>query len=111
MLNQASNAVTTEACFGCGELGHTVKGGNCPPLEEAIKAGLCHRNIEGKIVLSTGAFCPRNIPGAMLVDCIEEWHCYNPNQIVKGQLSSNANTSQMMYDCIEVAKSPDMPTI
>ena len=38
-------------------------------------------------------------------------HRRNPNQIVKGQLSSNANTSQMMYDCIEVAKSPEMSTI
>ena len=97
--------------FQLGELGHTVKGGNCPPLEEAIKAGLCHQNIEGKIVLSTGAFCPRNIPGAMLVDCIEEWHCRNPNQIVKGQLSSNMNTSQMMYDCIKVAKSLETPAV
>ena len=111
LLGQASDAVTTGACFGCGELGHTVKGGNCPHLEEAIKAGLCHQNIEGKIVLSTGAFCPRNIPGAMLVDCIEEWHRRNPNQIVKGQLSSNANTSQMMYDCIEVTKSLETSTL
>ncbi len=45
-----------------------------------IKEGKCRRNIDGKIVLSTGAWVPRNIQGTWLKDHIEEWHRQNPGQ-------------------------------
>ena len=62
---------------------------DCPSVNEYIQQGKCRRNHEGKVILSTGAFVPRDIPGEYLKDRIDEWHRRNPNQIAKGILSSN----------------------
>ena len=59
---------------------------NCPDVLEYIKQGRCKRNIEGKIVLPTGAFVPREIPGTLLRDRIDEWHKRNPNQLAAASL-------------------------
>lgn len=47
---------------------------DCPQVEEYIKQGRCSRNFEGKVVLPSGAFVPRDIPGQYLRDRIDEWH-------------------------------------
>jgi hypothetical protein len=62
---------------------------DCPAVEEYIKQGKCRRNHEGKVILSTGAYVPRDTPGEHLRDRIDEWHRRNPGQIAKGVLSSN----------------------
>jgi hypothetical protein len=31
---------------------------DCPAVEEYIRQGRCHRNIDGKVVLPSGAFVP-----------------------------------------------------
>jgi hypothetical protein len=103
------NHTAGELCFGCGERGHLLP--TCKQIAAAILAGKCHRNHEGKIVLSTGAFIPRNIPGATFIERIDEWHRRNPGQITKGQMSSNANTTQMMYDCIQAAPIEEIATV
>ncbi|OBZ71014.1 hypothetical protein A0H81_09537 [Grifola frondosa] len=70
-----------------------------------IEAGWIHRNYENKVVLSTGAFVPRTIPGATMRKCILEWHSRNPNQLAKGQLTSNANppAAQMLLEIAPTA--------
>src|SRR5271156_3648297 len=45
---------------------------NCPIVLEYIKQGKCKRNIEGKIVLPSGVFVPREIPGTLLRDRVDE---------------------------------------
>jgi hypothetical protein len=62
---------------------------DCAAVEEYIRIGKCRRNVEGKVVLSSGAFVPRDIPGEFLRDRIDEWHRRNPNQLATGILSSN----------------------
>ncbi|SJL18848.1 uncharacterized protein ARMOST_22450 [Armillaria ostoyae] len=73
-----ANASTGQSCSFCGEIGHFIR--ECLRVKEMIKEGKCRRNIDGKIVLSTGAWVPRNIQGTWLKDRIEEWHCQNPGQ-------------------------------
>ena len=96
-------------CHGCGQIGHFIQ--QCPVIEAAITAGKCRRNHEGKVILNTGAFVPRSIPGTTLIERVEEWHRRNPNQVMKGQLSSNTNTTQLMYDCVETAKVEEVPMV
>ena len=55
-------------------------------VEEYIKAGKCRRNIEGKIVLSTGAWIPQDILGNNFKERINEWHNCNPNQLTTATL-------------------------
>jgi hypothetical protein len=65
-------------CNFCGGP-HFIR--DCSLVEEYIVAGKCRRNFEGKVVLSTGAFVPRDIPGTLLSERIDEWHRRFPNQL------------------------------
>jgi len=47
---------------------------DCPKVEEYIQQGECRHNFEGKVVLPSGAFVPRDLPGQNLKDRIDEWH-------------------------------------
>jgi hypothetical protein len=64
----------------------------CPAVDEYITAGKCRRNFEGKVILSTGAFCPRDIPGTLLRERIDEWHHRNPNQLSVATLVHTIST-------------------
>jgi hypothetical protein len=65
-------------CNMCGGE-HYIR--ECPVVDEYVKAGKCRRNIEGKVVLSTGAYVPREIPGTLLQERIDEWHRRYPGQL------------------------------
>ena len=65
-------------CNFCGGP-HFIR--DCTLVEEYIVAGKCRRNFEGKVVLSTGAFVPRDIPGTLLCERVDEWHRRFPNQL------------------------------
>ena len=58
---------------------HYIK--ECPLVTEYIAAGKCRRNGEGKVVLPSGIFVPREIQGTLLHERIDEWHRRNPNQL------------------------------
>lgn len=64
-------------CNFCGGP-HYIR--ECEKVEEFIKEGKCIRNADGKVVLPNGQFVPREIPGTVLSERIEEWHRRNPNQ-------------------------------
>jgi hypothetical protein len=70
-------------CNMCGGK-HYIR--NCPVVDEYVLAGKCRRNIEGKVVLSTGAYVPREIPGTLLQERIDEWHRLNPGQLAAATL-------------------------
>jgi hypothetical protein len=76
---------TAETCHYCGRQGERLA--NCQTVEEDVKAGRIMRNFEGRIVLPSGSFVPRSIPGACMRDRVLEWHRRNPNQLAKGSLS------------------------
>jgi hypothetical protein len=76
-------------CHFCGLPDHL--GRNCMVAADYITQGKCRRNTEGLIVLPTGAFIPRDIPGRYFKDRIDEWHIRNPGQ---------ATTRQLMYNVL-----------
>jgi hypothetical protein len=65
-------------CNMCGGP-HYIR--DCKTVEEFTTAGKCKRNSEGKVVLPSGAYVPRDIPGTLLQERIDEWHRRNPNQL------------------------------
>ncbi|ETW80156.1 hypothetical protein HETIRDRAFT_428415 [Heterobasidion irregulare TC 32-1] len=50
-------------CMFCGSPEHFMRA--CPEVTKYIRIGKCKRNIEGKVVLSSGAFVPREITGQL----------------------------------------------
>ena len=74
----SSTAPRYTNCNFCGG-DHFIR--DCAVVEEYIVAGKVRRNIDGKVVLSTGAFVPREIPGTLLSERVNEWHRRNPNQL------------------------------
>ncbi|OBZ74168.1 hypothetical protein A0H81_05912 [Grifola frondosa] len=75
--------------------------------QEDIDIGRIRRNIENKVVLPSGAFVPRNVTGATMRDRILEWHRTHPNNLARGQLSSNTNppAGQMIF---EITSNPNV---
>ena len=67
---------------------------DCDKVEEFIRAGKCKRNTEGKIVLPSGAYVPREIPGTLLSERINEWHRRNPNQLAAATLLNTVETRE-----------------
>jgi len=76
------------SCNMCGE-DHYIR--DCKLVDEYVQAGKCRRNIEGKVVLSTGAYVPREIPGTLLRERIDEWHRRNPGQLAAATLIHTIN--------------------
>ena len=73
-----SSAPRNTDCNFCGGQ-HFIR--ECKVVDEYVIAGKCRRNFEGKVVLSSGAFVPREIPGTLLRERVDEWHHRNPNQL------------------------------
>ncbi|KAJ3510089.1 hypothetical protein NLJ89_g4871 [Agrocybe chaxingu] len=78
------------ACKFCGKE-HYIS--SCPLVDDYTRAGKCRRNIEGKVVLPSGSFVPKEIPGSLLKDRIDEWHRRNPNQLAAGTLLNSITPS------------------
>ena len=76
--------VNSSVCNFCGVPGHFIR--ECEVVEEAIRFGKCKRNHEGKVVLPSGAMVPCSIPGALLCDCVDEYHRQNPRQLAMQML-------------------------
>ena len=76
--SSSDSAQRSTTCNFCGGP-HYIR--ECTKVEELIRDGKCKRNTEGKVVLPSGAYVPRDIPGTLLSERIEEWHRRNPNQL------------------------------
>jgi hypothetical protein len=63
-----------------------------------IKARKCRKNIEGRIVLSTGAFILQDIPGSNLHERIDKWHHLNPGQLAAASLIHTIDTRILYND-------------
>jgi hypothetical protein len=81
--SSSDSAPRSTTCNFCGGP-HFMR--ECDKVDELIRAGKCKRNTEGKIVLPSGAYVPRDIPGTLLSERIEEWHRRNPNQLAAAAL-------------------------
>jgi len=49
------------------------------------------------MVLSSGAYVPRSVPGRWISERVDEWHRRNPGQTVKGQLLSNTGVTMLFF--------------
>ncbi|KAG5719400.1 hypothetical protein E4T56_gene13465 [Termitomyces sp. T112] len=88
---QPRQQFSNSTCHFCGETGHTMVWGTCVKLEQMILQGKIRRNMEGKIILPSGAMIPNYFGKRLYMKHIKEWHRLNPGQIVTGRLSSNTN--------------------
>ena len=79
-------------CNFCGG-DHFIR--DCKVVDEYITAGKCRRNFEGRVTLSTGAFVPRDIPGTLLCERVNEWHRRNPNQLSAATLIHTISTEHI----------------
>ncbi|KAF9539933.1 hypothetical protein CPC08DRAFT_806142 [Agrocybe pediades] len=84
--SSASTSNRDLRCNFCGK-DHFIR--NCELVEEYRRAGKVKRNTEGKVVLPTGAFVPRDIPGTLLKERIDEWHRRNPGQLATATISAS----------------------
>jgi len=56
------------------------------PSTKYIKTGRCKRNAEDKVVLLSGAYIPREIPGKNTCEHCDEWHRRNLGQLASGMM-------------------------
>jgi hypothetical protein len=78
----------TASCAFCDEHDHFIS--KCRHVVSYIAEGKIRRNIEGRVVLPSGAHVPKAVQGRNLRERVDEWHKQNPNQravteIVSGQ--------------------------
>lgn len=104
----STSGIREVKCNFCGK-DHYIR--NCELVEEYRLAGKLKRNIEGKVVLPTGAFIPRDIPGNLLKERIDEWHRRNPNQLAAATLSASTlfgavSTSRTSPSVSSVSQTP-----
>ncbi|KAJ7915046.1 hypothetical protein B0H13DRAFT_1547074, partial [Mycena leptocephala] len=62
-------------CSYCSNPAHFIA--RCPLAAADIRAGICKRNAEGKVVLPSGMFVPHHIAGPDLRTRISSWHREN----------------------------------
>jgi hypothetical protein len=74
----------SDNCGYCGELGHFIS--DCNKVLEDMQAGKCKRNVEGRIVLPSGAYVPKAVTGSNLRERFNKWHEQNPGQLAVSQL-------------------------
>ncbi|KAH7917250.1 hypothetical protein BV22DRAFT_1135564, partial [Leucogyrophana mollusca] len=61
-----------DRCNFCGASGHFLR--SCPNIDQYVSSGKCIRGAEGRLLLPSGSFIPRNIPGRYLKDRFDECH-------------------------------------
>ncbi|KAJ7889105.1 hypothetical protein B0H14DRAFT_3712435 [Mycena olivaceomarginata] len=59
-------------CSYCSDPAHFIR--HCPYVAHNIRAGICQRSAQGKVVLPSGLFVPHHIPGLNLRTRITEYH-------------------------------------
>ncbi|CAA7263097.1 unnamed protein product [Cyclocybe aegerita] len=90
---RSSSSLTPVACKFCGSA-HFMQ--DCDLVNEYSRAGKCRRNVEGKVVLPSGAFVPKEIPGRLLKDRVDKWHHQNLNQLATGTLFHSTTPSSAL---------------
>jgi hypothetical protein len=83
------------ACHFCGLEFHLLS--NCDKVDKCLKEGKCIRNAQGRLVLTGGGYIPRHMKGKNMWEKLEEWHCQNPGQLVKGMLSGVCRGNIQIY--------------
>jgi hypothetical protein len=74
-----THIINTESglCIFCGLPGHFIS--ECLVCQAYIVDGKVKKNAEGKIVLPSGSFIPRTIPGRFIKNRVDKWYKRNPS--------------------------------
>ncbi|TFK46465.1 hypothetical protein OE88DRAFT_1739356 [Heliocybe sulcata] len=86
-------------CHYCGANDHSIR--RCPRVDEDQHAGRVNRNVEGKVVLPSGAMVPQSMPGVNMRNRIMEWHRRNPGQMAAANLME-----QLIYEDVKTVDAP-----
>jgi len=79
------------ACLMCSGP-HSIH--DCDIVDEYVKKGLCKRNEEGRVVLPTGYYIPRVIPGKDFKERIDNWHAQNSSNTIETPAASSSQQKQ-----------------
>ncbi|CAK5282582.1 unnamed protein product [Mycena citricolor] len=86
--SQSANALPRrrrpDGCSYCSDLEHFIS--QCPHVSTDIRDGKCRRNVDGKVVLPSGAYVPNIVQGKDLRERIQKWHEANPGQAAAPQM-------------------------
>ncbi|KZT22534.1 hypothetical protein NEOLEDRAFT_1071210 [Neolentinus lepideus HHB14362 ss-1] len=88
------------SCLYCGEPRCMIN--TCPKVAEDIRAGICKRDVHGRVVLPSGAE-PRMIPGNWIQDKYHKYHRRNPGQRTVGMMTVHEDDS-LLTMALEVAE-------
>ncbi|KAI0085207.1 hypothetical protein BDY19DRAFT_897053 [Irpex rosettiformis] len=83
-------------CHYCGRPG--CRANTCPAAAEDMAAGKIRRNTDQKIVLASGSFVPRSLPGNCMRDRVNEWHRRNPGQTIMDGVTYNGRAASYVYE-------------
>ncbi|KAJ7923973.1 hypothetical protein B0H13DRAFT_2315977 [Mycena leptocephala] len=92
------------ACSYCSDPAHLIR--HCPTVPADISAGICRRNIQGKVVLPSGLFVPPRVEGQNLRARI--YHRRFPTSPASDVVSSDSFTPETppSLPCIDDIHSP-----
>jgi hypothetical protein len=90
-----------QTCNMCGSADHFLR--NCDVAQEYIRKGLCKRDSEGKVVLPSGAWIPREPEGKNMKERIDEYH--------RRQTNANGTTSSQMLLGVMANSIPENATV
>lgn len=89
-----------DSCHYCGAVKCYIR--SCPAVVADISSGQCTRNSDGQVILPSGRFVPRGLPGRTMRERVLEWHRRHPNAssdspIAKAD-SPPVDTSRLVLD-------------
>ena len=105
--NTRSSGSNSRTCNFCGGP-HYIR--ECDKVDDLIRQGKCKRNAEGKVVLPSGAFVPRDVlPDSLLSERIEEYHRRFPNQLGTATLLHTIDRPSPVTTCATQTAVPSHP--
>ncbi|KAI0731037.1 hypothetical protein C8Q76DRAFT_834033 [Earliella scabrosa] len=74
----SANTLVVDECHYCGAPKCYIR--SCPAVAADITAGRCARNADGQVILPSGRFVPRSLPGRTMRERVLEWRRRNPQE-------------------------------
>ncbi|CDO72022.1 hypothetical protein BN946_scf184943.g57 [Trametes cinnabarina] len=99
-------------CHYCGNIHCCLR--TCPFVEEDTRAGRCHRNMDGRVILPNGSYVLRSLPnfdGVTMRNRIFEWNRQNTNTMAPPDQQNVPAAGQPGNQAAQLffAVAPEMP--
>ncbi|KAI0708432.1 hypothetical protein C8Q76DRAFT_584536, partial [Earliella scabrosa] len=79
----SASTLVVDECHYCGAPKCYIR--SCPAVAADITAGRCARNADGQVILPSGRFVPRSLPGRTMRERVLEWRRRNPQAAASHQ--------------------------